>query len=220
MASTRTLAERAVLKKDSGFSGVSTLLLDSNRKMIDFIPWQRAMTMLWKGSVNVLSNYTEEGTDGTLREVRVSAGTQLKSGLRSSVPLPFMVSLVEFVYDPYAAYLKSDSDIALKRSILTRDEYVCAYQYRLGEVDEDGNPDGCTYKANTVDHIKPKSQGGPNTWTNLIAACKWCNNKKADRTPEEAGMKLLWQPAKYDGGTEDLQHEIWDYLRAQAGVEI
>jgi len=48
----------------------------------------------------------------------------------------------------------------------------------------------------TVDHIIPKSRGGQDTWENLVAACSDCNNKKADRTPEEARMKLLSLPRK------------------------
>ena len=42
----------------------------------------------------------------------------------------------------------------------------------------------------------PKSKGGQNTWTNLVAACKKCNQKKGDRTPDQAGMKLIKQPIK------------------------
>ena len=48
----------------------------------------------------------------------------------------------------------------------------------------------------TMDHVLPKSRGGDNTWTNLVACCKKCNQKKRDRTPEEAGMKLRKKPLK------------------------
>ena len=48
----------------------------------------------------------------------------------------------------------------------------------------------------TIDHVVPKSKGGQNTWTNLVAACKKCNQKKGDRTPDQAGMKLIKQPIK------------------------
>ena len=62
------------------------------------------------------------------------------------------------------------------RGILERDEHVCQY---------------CGKKANTVDHVVPKSRGGSSSPVNLVAACMPCNQKKADRTPEEAGMPLL-----------------------------
>jgi len=42
----------------------------------------------------------------------------------------------------------------------------------------------------------PKSRGGKNSWDNLVASCQPCNRKKADRTPEEAGMALLVRPRK------------------------
>lgn len=48
----------------------------------------------------------------------------------------------------------------------------------------------------TIDHVMPKSRGGKYAWNNLSAACKKCNAKKADRTPSEAGMKLLSEPSK------------------------
>jgi hypothetical protein len=50
------------------------------------------------------------------------------------------------------------------------------------------------HKALTRDHIFPQSRGGLDTWENLVAACKACNQAKADRTPEEAGMALLAIP--------------------------
>ena len=48
----------------------------------------------------------------------------------------------------------------------------------------------------TREHIIPRGQGGPDVWTNVVAACKSCNGRKACRTPEEAGMQLLATPFK------------------------
>lgn len=50
----------------------------------------------------------------------------------------------------------------------------------------------------TFDHVKPKSQGGTRTWDNIVLACVPCNQKKADRSPERAGMKLRATPRKPD----------------------
>lgn len=44
------------------------------------------------------------------------------------------------------------------------------------------------------DHITPLSRGGEDTWNNVITACKRCNNHKAGRTPEQAGMQLIAVP--------------------------
>ena len=44
------------------------------------------------------------------------------------------------------------------------------------------------------DHVNPLSQGGQDTWVNVVTACKRCNNHKAGRTPEQVGMELLAIP--------------------------
>lgn len=67
-----------------------------------------------------------------------------------------------------------------KSGVLRRDDYRCAF---------------CGGKASTIDHVKPRSHGGKNTWKNTVAACSPCNNRKADRTPEQANMPLLIKPA-------------------------
>jgi 5-methylcytosine-specific restriction endonuclease McrA len=58
-------------------------------------------------------------------------------------------------------------------------------------------PKKCAYcgkPAKTVDHVRPKAQGGKTKWDNTVSACFPCNNKKDNRTPEQANMKLLWEP--------------------------
>jgi 5-methylcytosine-specific restriction endonuclease McrA len=48
----------------------------------------------------------------------------------------------------------------------------------------------------TFDHVVPRSKGGRTTWENIITACVPCNSAKANRTPEQAGMKLIRRPTK------------------------
>lgn len=67
-----------------------------------------------------------------------------------------------------------------KRGVLLRDNHICAYCMQQN--------------ATTIDHVHPRSRGGKNTWKNLVAACGPCNRRKGNRTPEEAGMKLLVTP--------------------------
>jgi len=77
-------------------------------------------------------------------------------------------------------------DIKYSRdNVFHRDGNLCAY---CGE----------KFKRNdlTIDHIIPKSHGGRNEWKNTISACKRCNGKKADRTPEQAGMPLRFKPTE------------------------
>lgn len=70
-----------------------------------------------------------------------------------------------------------------RRGVFQRDDYMCAYCGRR-----------CPATALTVDHVIPVSQGGASTWGNTVTACPRCNQRKADRTPHEAGMKLLIEP--------------------------
>jgi hypothetical protein len=69
------------------------------------------------------------------------------------------------------------------RGILERDKHICQYC----------GPDGP--KATTIDHVIPRSRGGGSNPGNLVACCFKCNQKKADRTPDEAGMPLI-QPVR------------------------
>jgi len=69
-----------------------------------------------------------------------------------------------------------------KKNVLLRDDYTCGYCGKHGE------------RRMTVDHVIPKSKGGPPTWENLVAACGPCNTRKRDRTPAEAGMPLRAKP--------------------------
>lgn len=75
------------------------------------------------------------------------------------------------------------------RAVHERDHWSCAY---CGRSVSKTPP--CEALLATVDHILPISRGGPSSWTNLVSACKECNNRKADRTPAEAGMPLRVEP--------------------------
>ena len=68
-------------------------------------------------------------------------------------------------------------------SVFARDNFQCSY---CGI--------HCSPKKMTIDHVLPLSRGGQNRWTNVVAACGACNNKKGNKTPKEAGMNLRVKP--------------------------
>ncbi|MEY4748251.1 MAG: hypothetical protein RIQ60_465 [Pseudomonadota bacterium] len=70
-----------------------------------------------------------------------------------------------------------------RAKLFRRDRMTCAYC-------------GLRYTEHSLscDHIVPQSRGGRWTWMNLVTACGACNGRKADRTPEQAGMPLLYLP--------------------------
>ncbi|MGP5291942.1 HNH endonuclease [Brachybacterium tyrofermentans] len=75
------------------------------------------------------------------------------------------------------------------RAVHERDHWTCAYCGRSVS-----KTPSCEALLATVDHVFPVSRGGPTSWGNLVSACRECNERKADRTPEEAGMALRFEP--------------------------
>jgi hypothetical protein len=68
----------------------------------------------------------------------------------------------------------------------------------------------------TIDHVIPTSKGGDKTDpNNLAAACKPCNNRKADRTPEQAGMSLRIQPKPLNLGVTRVLSHSWAERRPE-----
>jgi hypothetical protein len=106
-------------------------------------------------------------------KVEVSTNIRIYPG----VYLPSVIRLVEFAKIPYRTQTVS------RKNIFTRDGYRCMYcgHSKAGSELE-------------LEHVMPRSRGGQKSWDNLVAACRKCNARKNDRTPEEAGMKLIHRP--------------------------
>ncbi len=71
-----------------------------------------------------------------------------------------------------------------RRNLWRRDGGVCQYTGRKLSPHE-GN----------IDHVIPRSRGGQTSWDNCVLAHREVNARKADRLPQEAGLRLLWTPA-------------------------
>lgn len=105
--------------------------------------------------------------------VLASEGLLIRSA-HVSIDQPSVILLNRYVQPP-----RGRTTALSRRGVLRRDKHLCAY---------------CGEGANTVDHVLPRSRGGQNTWTNLVACCRSCNNVKGNRTPDEMGWKLLFTP--------------------------
>ena len=57
------------------------------------------------------------------------------------------------------------------RRVRIRDHFECQFVIA-------GVP--CRRRGDSVDHLQPRSLGGPSSWTNLVAACTTCNGTKGD----------------------------------------
>ncbi|WP_432074338.1 HNH endonuclease [Streptomyces wuyuanensis] len=90
------------------------------------------------------------------------------------LPVPRVIRLCRYVRVPFRRQAPWS-----RRGVLVRDQHRCAY---------------CGKRATTVDHVVPRSQGGADSWLNTVASCAEDNHRKANRTPDQAGMPLLHEP--------------------------
>jgi 5-methylcytosine-specific restriction endonuclease McrA len=145
------------------------LLLNASYEPLHLVSIQRAVGLMLDGKVRAV-----EGIAARLRTPR------------TVFEVPAVLSLKYFVNVPQrgAAYSR--------RAVLKRDGWTCVY---CGARPGDRPQGRALVKADfTVDHIVPRSRGGRNTWTNTACACYLCNQRKADRMPQEAGMTLRFEP--------------------------
>ena len=85
--------------------------------------------------------------------------------------------------------------------VFNRDHYTCQYC-------------GQQSRQLTLDHVIPRYRGGEHTWENVVSACIPCNQHKAGKTPEQAGMKLIHRPAPPHGN--NLFYIPYHYLQTQS----
>lgn len=93
---------------------------------------------------------------------------------RLAVDVPSVVRLTRFVKIPRHRHRSPN-----RRAVFVRDNDSCQY---------------CGARAETMDHLVPRSRGGLHTWDNVVAACRRCNANKRDRLPSETGMLLRRWP--------------------------
>lgn len=93
-----------------------------------------------------------------------------------AVPVPSVVRLSRYVRRPHRPRVAFN-----RRNLFRRDDHRCQYCGRRGS-------------DLTLDHVLPRSRGGPTSWDNVVACCRSCNAKKRDRTPDEADMHLERKP--------------------------
>ncbi|MHA6616968.1 HNH endonuclease [Pseudonocardia sp. DLS-67] len=95
-----------------------------------------------------------------------------------TIPAPSVMRLSRYVRVPYRHAVPMT-----RAGVLRRDGRRCAY---------------CGKRADTIDHVVPRSKGGAHAWDNCVAACRTCNSRKADRLIEELGWTLAVAPRAPD----------------------
>jgi 5-methylcytosine-specific restriction endonuclease McrA len=104
----------------------------------------------------------------------VSATDRAFHSERDVWPEPSVVRLCYYVRVPYQARVALN-----RRAVFVRDGHRCQY---------------CNAPAENIDHVIPRSKGGPHTWENVVAACRPCNARKMDHFLHETNMHLRHQP--------------------------
>ena len=98
----------------------------------------------------------------------------------------YLVIKIPAVVRLLRAFRRQKKPVKFSRvNIYGRDNYACQYcgvQRPIVEL--------------TYDHVVPRAQGGTTTWTNIVTACARCNEWKGNRTPKQAGMRLLKEPVQ------------------------
>ena len=121
-------------------------------------------------------------------------------------PIPSVISLNRFIRRDKLT-LKCN-----RKNVFWRDKNTCQYCGGIFSLDE-----------LTLDHVTPRSKGGPKSWENIVTCCRKCNQTKGDKLPFQAGMKPLKQPSQPDRHMfhvleKNKVHEKW--LPYLVGYEI
>ncbi len=157
-----------------------TLVLNRNWQPVNVATVERALVMLWNESARVVDPLDfQMYTWADWSQLLPGEGEPYIQAVRQRLRVPEVVALVDYDRLPMAAVSFS------RRNIFKRDHYTCQY---------------CSVQPGseelTIDHVVPRAQGGVSSWTNCVLACVDCNKRKADRTPEQAGMRLHKQPVR------------------------
>ncbi len=147
------------------------LRLDISGTPVTWLPWQDAVSLYCRDMVGWTAG------DETFK---FHGGINKMSGLRSTVSIN---SIIAVKRSRNHKYIYRTIPPLTNRELFLRDARICMYcgNHHKG-------------MALTRDHVIPLSRGGTDRWSNVVTACRSCNTRKGNRSPEEARMPLLAVP--------------------------
>ncbi|WP_169972912.1 HNH endonuclease [Tautonia rosea] len=155
-----------------------TLVLNRNWQPVNVASVSRALVMLWNESARVV-----DPDDFRLYDWADWARLKPRDDEPFIQAVTFRMRVPEVVtLSHYDRYRESTVTFS-RRNIFKRDHSTCQYC---------GTRPGSSEL--TIDHVLPRAQGGVSSWENCVLACVACNSRKANRTPEQAQMKLRKKP--------------------------
>ncbi len=157
-----------------------TLVLNRNWQPVNVATVARALVLLFNESARAVDpadyqTYTWEDWS----RLRPRDGEALVRAVRFRLRVPEVITLTGYDRLPTAAVTFS------RRNIFKRDRFTCQYCGLQPGSEE-----------LTLDHVTPRARGGESRWENCVLACLDCNKRKADRTPQQARMRLRRQPVR------------------------
>ena len=165
-----------------------TLILTRDFAPHKIVAEDRALLMLFQGKIRVVEEYMSDEhivgilppkRHGEFRQVLKALGTRVQEGCDLVLRTPSVASLINSV-----GCVKRGVKFS-RINVFTRDGFRCMY---------------CGISKKFVelnyDHVVPRDQGGRTVWENIVTSCYPCNGRKRNRTPEQAGMRLMRRPYK------------------------
>jgi 5-methylcytosine-specific restriction endonuclease McrA len=168
------------------------LILNRNWQPVNVATVARALVLLWNEAARVVDPETYQlFTWADWSRISPRDGDAFIQAVRLRLRVPEVIVLAGYDRLPSAAVSFS------RRNVFKRDHWTCQYcgvQPGGGEL--------------TIDHVMPRSQGGTSTWDNCVLSCIDCNKRKADRTPQQAKMKLRKAPVRPTWKPLYTRHEV------------
>lgn len=161
-----------------------TLVLNKSWVPINIIDWKETMKYLVQDAAQALDadfipyHFKDWLVYSTLPAV-LDDGYHMINTVSHKIAVPDIIVLNKYNRLPYREVKFT------RQSIFERDRFTCQYCGKRFKRDD-----------LQMEHVIPKAQGGKSTWDNVVAACGPCNAMKRDRTPDEAGMKLIHKPTE------------------------
>ncbi len=169
-----------------------TLVLNRNWQPVNITSVARSLSMVYTGTARVVDPESYQLFDwGDWARLQPADDEQFIKAISQRFCVPEVISLLNFDRLPKSSVTFS------RRNIFKRDKYTCQYCGAQPPHDE-----------LTIDHVVPRAQAGQSTWDNCVLACVSCNHSKADRTPEQARMRLRKIPLRPNWSPAYSRHKI------------
>ncbi len=159
--------------------GMLVLVVNRHMQAVHLTTARRALILMWTDVARAMDESWMAYEFDAWTHVAARATDPVIGTSRGPLRVPRVIQLVNYDRMPRSTLRLT------RRNIFLRDAHTCQYCGRRA-----------TPRDLNLDHVMPRSRGGPMSWENLVCSCRVCNLRKGGRTPAEAAMKLLRKPVR------------------------